>query len=246
MKRKTKEKISVYLCALVIGITIWMFTKETVPTYVLFIVLPIYALILKFGKILDIINYGMFLLIFFSFLPVRTGILQSLEQDMTIGTSSIVLEGNQKNIFFTYNNGAEIELKPDTKNIYTANELKFKNLVVKKAVLDGPCKGKVLYRIDYDVSKNPKINDTTNYSNSSGKVKRIVTRMFTKDKAIYSQEHPDSSSKADDSIGNCYERRHGTYLSYDDLSAYDYQHVISRFTLKEGEEFQNVHILANN
>ncbi|TWP08268.1 DMT family transporter [TM7 phylum sp. oral taxon 350] len=210
-----------YVGYALIGSSIVLFFMETAPLIALAVILATAFAILVYKKVLTIKGLLAVALITLTSLAARDWILAKVYNDPTIGSAPIAIDLNKQLHLFTLHNNP-IDQKEVVSNNVTTEYYKIENLVIKKVNLDGPCQGKTLYRMDYDVQRT-KADETKEYDKELAKIKGGFAIDPNSEDEI--RLIPDISQKTDSSVKECYNRKEASSISYADYLNFKKQHI---------------------
>ncbi len=211
-----------YVGYALIGSSIVLFFMETAPLITLAVILATAFAILVYKKVLTIKGLLAVALITLTSLAARDWILAKVYNDPTIGSAPIAIDLNKQLHLFTLHNNP-IDQKEVVSNNATTEYYKIENLVIKKVNLDGPCKGKTLYRMDYDIQRT-KEDKTKEYDKELANIKGAFAIDPNSEDEI--RLIPDVNQKEkDNSVKECYNRKEASSISYADYLNFKKQHV---------------------
>ena len=211
-----------YVGYMLIGVSLVMFFEESTPLIAPAIVFTAAFTILVYKKVLTIKGLLAIALITLTSLAARDWILTKVYNDPTIGSAPIAVDLNKQLHLFTLHNNP-IDQKEVVSNNVTTEYYKIENLVIKKVNLDGPCKGKTLYRMDYDVQRT-KEDETKEYDKELTNIKGAFAIDPNSEDEI--RLIPDVNQKEkDNSVKECYNRKEASSISYADYLNFKKQHI---------------------
>ena len=210
-----------YVGYALIGSSIVLFFMETAPLIALAVILATAFAILVYKKVLTIKGLLAVALITLTSLAARDWILAKVYNDPTIGSAPIAIDLNKQLHLFTLHNNP-IDQKEVVSNNVTTEYYKIENLVIKKVNLDGPCQGKTLYRMDYDIQRT-KEDKTKEYDKELANIKGAFAIDPNSEDEI--RIIPDISQKTDNNVKECYNRKEASSISYADYLNFKKQHI---------------------
>ena len=210
-----------YVGYALIGSSIVLFFMETAPLIALAVILATAFMLLVYKKVLTIKGLLAIALITLTSLAARDWILTKVYNDPTIGSAPIAVDLNKQLHLFTLHNNP-IDQKEVVSNNVTTEYYKIENLVIKKVNLDGPCKGKTLYRMDYDIQRT-KADKTKEYDKELANIKGAFAIDPNSEDEI--RLIPDISQKTDNNVKECYNRKEASSISYADYLNFKKQHI---------------------
>lgn len=211
-----------YVGYALIGSSIVLFFMETAPLIALAVILATAFMLLVYKKVLTIKGLLAVALITLTGLAARDWILAKVYNDPTIGSAPIAVDLNKQLHLFTLHNNP-IDQKEVVSNNATTEYYKIENLVIKKVNLDGPCKGKTLYRMDYDIQRT-KEDKTKEYDKELANIKGAFAIDPNSEDEI--RLIPDVNQKEkDNSVKECYNRKEASSISYADYLNFKKQHI---------------------
>lgn len=211
-----------YVGYALIGSSIVLFFMETAPLIALAVILATAFAILVYKKVLTMKGLLAVALIALTTLAARDWILTKVYNDPTIGSAPVAVDLNKQLHLFTLHNNP-VDQKEVVSNNVTTEYYKIENLVIKKVNLDGPCQGKTLYRMDYDIQRT-KADETKEYDKELANIKgAFAIDPNSEDELRFI---PDVSQKEkDSSVKECYNRKEASSISYADYLNFKKQHV---------------------
>lgn len=210
-----------YVGYTLIGSSIVLFFMETVPLIALAVILATAFMLLVYKKILTMKGLLAVALITLTSLAARDWILTRVYNDPTIGSAPVAVDLNKQLHLFTLHNNP-VDQKEVVSNNVTTEYYKIENLVIKKVNLDGPCKGKTLYRMDYDIQRT-KADKTKEYDKELANIKGAFAIDPNNEDEI--RLIPDISQKTDNNVKECYNRKEASSISYADYLNFKKQHI---------------------
>ena len=211
-----------YVGYALIGSSIVLFFMETVPLIALAVILATAFMLLVYKKILTMKGLLAVALITLTSLAARDWILAKIYNDPTIGSAPVAVDFKKQLHLYTLHNNS-IEQKEVVSNNVTTEYYKIENLVIKKVNLDGPCKGKTLYRMDYDIQRT-KADETKEYDKELANIKGAFAIDPNSEDEI--RLIPDVNQKEkNSSIKECYNRKEASSISYADYLNFKKQHI---------------------
>ncbi len=210
-----------YVGYALIGSSIVLFFMETAPLIALAVILATAFMLLVYKKVLTIKGLLAVALITLTGLAARDWILAKVYNDPTIGSAPIAVDLNKQLHLFTLHNNP-VDQKEVVSNNVTTEYYKIENLVIKKVNLDGPCKGKTLYRMDYDIQRT-KEDKTKEYDKELANIKGAFAIDPNSEDEI--RLIPDISQKTDNNVKECYNRKEASSISYADYLNFKKQHI---------------------
>ena len=211
-----------YVGYALIGSSIVLFFMETAPLIALAVILATAFMLLVYKKVLTIKGLLAVALITLTGLATRDWILAKVYNDPTIGSAPLAVDLNKQLHLFTLHNNP-IDQKEVVSNNATTEYYKIENLVIKKVNLDGPCKGKTLYRMDYDIQRT-KEDKTKEYDKELANIKGAFAIDPNSEDEI--RLIPDVNQKEkDNSVKECYNRKEASSISYADYLNFKKQHI---------------------
>lgn len=211
-----------YVGYALIGSSIVLFFMDTAPLIALAVILATAFAILVYKKVLTIKGLLAVALITLTSLAARDWILAKVYNDPTIGSAPIAIDLNKQLHLFTLHNNP-IDQKEVVSNNATTEYYKIENLVIKKVNLDGPCKGKTLYRMDYDIQRT-KADETKEYDKELANIKGAFAIDPNSEDEI--RLIPDVNQKEkNSSVKECYNRKEASSISYADYLNFKKQHI---------------------
>lgn len=210
-----------YVGYALIGSSIVLFFMETVPLIALAVILATAFMLLVYKKILTMKGLLAVALITLTSLAARDWILTRVYNDPTIGSAPVAVDLNKQLHLFTLHNNP-VDQKEVVSNNVTTEYYKIENLVIKKVNLDGPCKGKTLYRMDYDIQRT-KADKTKEYDKELANIKGAFAIDPNSEDEI--RLIPDISQKTDNNVKECYNRKEASSISYADYLNFKKQHI---------------------
>lgn len=210
-----------YVGYALIGSSIVLFFMETAPLIALAVILATAFMLLVYKKVLTIKGLLAVALIALTTLAARDWILAKVYNDPTIGSAPIAVDLNKQLHLFTLHNNP-VDQKEVVSNNVTTEYYKIENLVIKKVNLDGPCKGKTLYRMDYDIQRT-KEDKTKEYDKELANIKGAFAIDPNSEDEI--RLIPDISQKTDNNVKECYNRKEASSISYADYLNFKKQHI---------------------
>ena len=211
-----------YVGYALIGSSVALFFMENIPLIALAIILATAFMLLIYKKVLTIKGLLAVALITLTGLAARDWILAKVYNDPTIGSAPIAVDLNKQLHLFTLHNNP-VDQKEVVSNNATTEYYKIENLVIKKVNLDGPCKGKTLYRMDYDIQRT-KEDKTKEYDKELANIKGAFAIDPNSEDEI--RLIPDVNQKEkDNSVKECYNRKEASSISYADYLNFKKQHI---------------------
>ena len=215
------SNVLLYVGYALIGSSVALFFMENIPLIALAIILATAFMLLIYKKVLTMKGLLAVALIALTTLAARDWILAKIYNDPTIGSAPVAVDLNKQLHLYTLHSNP-IDQKEVVSNNVTTEYYKVENLIIKKVNLDGVCRGKTLYRMDYDIQRT-KEDKTKEYDKELAKIKGGFAIDPNSEDEI--RLIPDISQKTDNSVKECYNRKEASSISYADYLNFKKQHI---------------------